>query len=102
MIAFSITYLNFLAFSGVTTDKLGLVILIIFGLSTGISAVLKLTDRLKGRKPDAQDLQTFATKKEHESLVGRVDKIEGDNSFENRATQRALGRIEGKLDSLDH
>lgn len=80
-------------------------------LVVGANSLFQLMGHIKGKKPDAQDLQTFATKDEHKALCQRVNdehekihthlkKIEDKQHFENSAIQRALGRIEGKLDDL--
>ena len=84
---------------------------IFLGLITiigGIILFLKLADRIRGSKPDATDLQTFATKAELQEVKGDVDKLEKrfekteeDSKFQNFATQRALGRIEGELKNIN-
>jgi hypothetical protein len=70
-------------------------------LFLGIEAAGRVYDRFKGKKPHSLDLQTFTTKKDHEALSQRVDKVEAEHNFQTHATQRALGRIEGKLDIID-
>lgn len=74
------------------------VLLILFG---GVDLVSRVIERFKGKKPNSQDLQTFATKTDHEALSKRVDKVEAEHNFQTNATQRALGRIEGKLERME-
>ena len=84
-----------------SATSIGWLVLGLASLALAALAILKVVEHFKGSKPSAQDLQHFATKKEHFALSQRVDKIEDESTFQTGATQRALGRIEGELKSLN-
>lgn len=92
-----------------SSEAIGWVLLLLVALGSALLVFFKISDRVRGSKPDASDLQTFATKKELQevkldmkTLSGRVDTVEADSNFQNFATQRALGRIEGQLNTLNN
>jgi hypothetical protein len=100
MTVFLFTYLASLPAHD-SAAAIGWLVLSSAALCVALLAILKVIEQLRGRSPNADNLQSFATKSEHQSLVKRVDKFESDTTFQTYAIQRALGRIEGELKSLN-
>lgn len=84
-----------------SSAAVGWAFVVIVVLVVGVESIFKIVDRLKGKKPHSEDLQAFTTKEEHKALSTRVDRLDEESTFQMGATQRALGRIEGELKSLN-
>ena len=93
-----------------SAGAVGWLLLGLAALAVSAEKIMVFVDRAKGTGVNANDLATFATKPELESvdrrftseIVGQTHRIEAwekTNSKELQSINRALGRIEGALNN---
>lgn len=78
-------------------EAIGWVMLALAACAVVAEKLFVIADRVRGKKPHAADLQTFASRGELDRVSKRVTKLEATLASELTSINRSLGRIEGAM-----